>query len=78
MENGQAGGGEMMQCVKVGKLNLVDLAGSERVHITGATGDPPFCPQRLTGAEPKSASALSSETVNKDGYLLPAPWSASL
>ena len=30
---------EMMQCVKVGKLNLVDLAGSERVHITGATGE---------------------------------------
>ena len=40
MENGQAAGGEMMQCVKVGKLNLVDLAGSERVHITGATGEP--------------------------------------
>ncbi|CAL5221751.1 g4003 [Coccomyxa viridis] len=38
MENGQPAGGEMMQCVKVGKLNLVDLAGSERVHITGATG----------------------------------------
>ena len=38
MENGQAAGGELMQCVKVGKLNLVDLAGSERVHITGATG----------------------------------------
>ena len=32
-------GVEMMQCVKVGKLNLVDLAGSERVHITGATGE---------------------------------------
>ena len=30
--------GEVMQSVKVGKLNLVDLAGSERVHITGATG----------------------------------------
>ena len=41
MENGQPAGGEMMQCVKVGKLNLVDLAGSERVHITGATGQPP-------------------------------------
>ncbi len=41
MENGQPAGGEMMQCVKVGKLNLVDLAGSERVHITGATGKPP-------------------------------------
>ena len=39
MGNGQDGGVEMMQCVKVGKLNLVDLAGSERVHITGATGE---------------------------------------
>ena len=39
MGNGQEGGVEMMQCVKVGKLNLVDLAGSERVHITGATGE---------------------------------------
>ncbi len=38
MGNGQERGVEMMQCVKVGKLNLVDLAGSERVHITGATG----------------------------------------
>ena len=38
MANGQGGGEELMQCVKVGKLNLVDLAGSERVHITGATG----------------------------------------
>ena len=38
MGTGQEGGAEMMQCVKVGKLNLVDLAGSERVHITGATG----------------------------------------
>ena len=38
MGHGQEGGMEMMQCVKVGKLNLVDLAGSERVHITGATG----------------------------------------
>ena len=42
MESGQAAGGELMQCVKVGKLNLVDLAGSERVHITGATGTPPL------------------------------------
>lgn len=40
MANGQGGGEEVMQCVKVGKLNLVDLAGSERVHITGATGKP--------------------------------------
>ena len=39
MGNGQEGGAEMVQCVKVGKLNLVDLAGSERVHITGATGE---------------------------------------
>ena len=39
MGNGQEGGMETMQCVKVGKLNLVDLAGSERVHITGATGE---------------------------------------
>lgn len=31
-------GGEIRQCIRVGKLNLVDLAGSERVHITGATG----------------------------------------
>lgn len=44
MDNGQGAGGEMMQCVKVGKLNLVDLAGSERVHITGATGKPPSRP----------------------------------
>jgi hypothetical protein len=36
----QQGQAEVMQCVKVGKLNLVDLAGSERVHITGATGAP--------------------------------------
>lgn len=35
---GVLGSGEVMQSVKVGKLNLVDLAGSERVHITGATG----------------------------------------
>jgi hypothetical protein len=34
----QSLGGEVRQCVRVGKLNLVDLAGSERVHITGATG----------------------------------------
>lgn len=38
---GQQGPPEVMQCVKVGKLNLVDLAGSERVHITGATGTAP-------------------------------------
>ena len=51
MENGQPAGGEMMQCVKVGKLNLVDLAGSERVHITGATGKLPShrVPEPLQG-----------------------------
>eukprot|EP00198_Chlamydomonas_reinhardtii_P007405 XP_001696741.1 predicted protein [Chlamydomonas reinhardtii] len=30
--------GQVIQSIKVGKLNLVDLAGSERVHVTGAVG----------------------------------------
>ncbi|KAG2431412.1 hypothetical protein HXX76_009427 [Chlamydomonas incerta] len=30
--------GQIIQSIKVGKLNLVDLAGSERVHVTGAVG----------------------------------------
>jgi hypothetical protein len=35
-------GEDVRRSVRVGKLNLVDLAGSERVHITGATGEPPW------------------------------------
>ena len=57
MGNGQDGGAEMMQCVKVGKLNLVDLAGSERVHITGATGKTSIM-QRIFVGHPRDQAML--------------------
>lgn len=66
MENGQAAGGELMQCVKVGKLNLVDLAGSERVHITGATGElPPWIDVEL--CLPVIMSALTHRLTGAAG-----------